>query len=168
MAMGKLGLLGAALLLGLGAVTGCAGDEVGSATVRIENDFDNPDLPFQPPWTLCEVSYLDVEFGKVPHGATSPAREVAPGLDYVLMVAAWDDPDCAPENCLPLASKGEEEVVDGQTRTIVLSLPNHQGACPPEGVAPMAQELYERLLALWPEYGFKPYAERTQNSQCLP
>lgn len=150
------------------AVIGCdEGDEGGFATVSIMNDFNNPDMDYQPPWTICESSYLDVEFGEISLGATSAAMEVTPGLDYVLMVAAWDDPTCAPENCLPLATANEEEVVDGQTRTIAVNMMNHQGPCPPEGVEPIPEDAYNRILALWPDYGFKPYAERTENTQCL-
>jgi hypothetical protein len=148
---------------------GCGGDDGGgaSALVTIENDFDNPDLPFQPPWTICESSYLGVEFGSIAYAGKSNELEVPAGLDYVLMVAAWDDPECKPENCLPIASKNEEEVVDGQTRTIVIGLPSHQGACPPEGTAPIPEAQYNRILQLWPDYNFKPYAERTQNTECL-
>jgi hypothetical protein len=158
-----------AILVGmlLCGVTGCETEDDGVAMVQIKNDFNNPEMDFQPPWTICESSYLDVEFGKVATGETSAEQEVAPGLDNVLMVAAWDDPTCAPENCLPLASRNEEEVVDGQTRTIALNLPNHQGPCPPEGVQPIPQELYDRVLALWPEYDFLPYDQRTENTQCL-
>ncbi len=147
-------------------VSGCDDGSEESAFVQIKNDFNNPEMDFQPPWTICESSYLDVEFGNVAIGETSIKQEVVPGLDNVLMVAAWDDPTCAPENCLPLASRNEEEVVDGQTRTISLNLPNHQGPCPPEGVQPIPQELYDRILALWPEYNFKPYDQRTENTQC--
>ncbi len=148
-------------------VTGCDPEDEGSATVQIKNDFDNPEMDFQPPWTICESSYLDVEFGTIDIGESSAEQEVVPGLDYVLMVAAWDDPSCAPENCLPIASKNEEEVVDGQTRTIEINLPNHQGPCPPEGVQPIPQELYDRILSLWPDYGFEPYEQKTENAQCL-
>lgn len=144
------------------------GDEDEIATVSLENDFDNQEFPFQPPWTICESSYLGQEFGKLEAGETSEPQEVVPGMDYVLMVAAWDDPSCAPENSLPIASANEEEVVDGQTRIISINVPNHQGACPPEGIQPIPEELYNRILELWPSYGFKPYAERTQNTQCLP
>lgn len=150
-----------------GILGGCEAEEAGAARVRLDNDFDNPDLPRQPLWTICTSSYLDVEFGRVGWGETSDERVVRPGLDYVLMVAAWDDPTCSAGNCLPLASRNEEEVVDGQTRTIVLNLPNHQGPCPPTGVEPMPQALYDRILALWPEYGFRPYAQRAENPQCL-
>lgn len=155
----------ATLFVGLGA---CGSGDVQPATVRIHNDFDNPEMPRRPPWTICELSYLGVEFGKVDLDAISEPREVPPGLDYVLMVAAWDDPDCNPENCLPIASKNEEEVVEGQERTIVINMPNHQGPCPPEGIQPIPEELYNRILALWPEYGFLPYDQRTDNTQCLP
>jgi hypothetical protein len=156
-------ILGVALLV---AAAGCglAGEEM--ANVRIKNDFNNPELAFQPPWTICAASYLDVEFGKVGTGQTSAAREVVPGLDYVLMVAAWDDPACAPEHCLPIASKNEEEVVEGQSRTIAINLPNHQGPCPPEGVQPIPKGQYERILARWPQYEFKPYDQRAENPQC--
>jgi hypothetical protein len=142
-------------------------EEEGTALVTLHDDFDNPEMSFQPPWTICESSYLGVEFGKIGIGELSAEQEVVPGLDYVLMVAAWDDPDCNPEHCLPIASKNEEEVVDGQSRTIAINLPNHQGPCPPEGVQPIPEDLYDRILELWPEYGFKPYAERTENPQCL-
>jgi hypothetical protein len=157
----------AALAAGI-ALAGCPAEDAGSAHVRIQNDFNNPAMSFQPPWTICKSSYLDVEFGKIDLGATSTEQEVVPGLDYVLLVAAWDDPTCSPENCLPLASKNEEEVVDGQTRTIALNLPNHQGPCPPTGVEPIPEALYERIRTLWPEFGFLPYAQRTENPQCLP
>jgi hypothetical protein len=143
-------------------------EEEGTARVSIKNDFNNPDIEKKPPWTICEASYLGAEFGKIAIDETSAEEEVAPGLDYVLMVAAWDDPDCAPEHCLPIASKNEEEVVGGQTRTVAINVPNHQGPCPPEGVAPIPEELYNRILALWPEFGFKPYAQRTENTQCQP
>jgi hypothetical protein len=151
----------------IAAMSGCGAGEEGVATVQIKNDFDNPEMDFNPPWTICEAYYLGAEFGPVDIGETSAAQEVDPGLDYVLMVAAWDDPTCAPENCLPIASKNEEEVVSGQTRTIAINLPNHQGPCPPEGVPPIPREQYERILELWPDYDFKPYDERTENPQCL-
>ncbi len=141
-------------------------DPLGTATVSIHNDFNNPDLAFQPPWTICESSYQGVEFGGIEIGSTSDALTVTPGLDYVLMIAAWDDPTCAPENCLPIASRNEEEVVDGQTRTIAINLPNHQGPCPPEGVQPIPEELYNRILSLWDTYSFKPYAQKEENTQC--
>ena len=97
------------------------------------------------------------------------AAEADAGLDYVLMVCAWEDPSCAAEHCLPIASKNEEETIAGQERTIVINVPNHQGPCPPEalGIPPVPQDLYDQILDLWPEYGFKPYAERTENPQCL-
>jgi len=136
--------------------------EIGSATVYIENGFGAT-----PPWTICAANYLDVEFGKVGIGETSGARTVEPGMDHVLMVAAWDDPDCHPENCLPIATRNEEEVVDGQTRTLTISKENHQGPCPPEGVQPIPQALYERILAMYPDYGFKPYDQRQENPECL-
>ena len=143
-------------------------DEEEAAMVRIKNDFNNAKIEgFQPPWTICEASYLDTALGKIAIGETSAEKEVSPGLDYVLMVAAWDDPTCAPENCLPIASKNEEEAVDGQSRTIAINMPNHQGPCPPEGVPPIPQAQYERILVLWPKYNFKPYEQRAENTECL-
>ena len=146
---------------------GCEDDEDAVAYVSIFNDFNNEEMDYQPQWTICESSYLGVEFGGIDLDATSAEEEVEPGMDYVLMVAAWADPTCAPENCLPIASKNEEEVVDGQTRTIDINLANHQGPCPPEGVQPIPQAQYDRILELWPDYDFKAYDERTENTQCL-
>ena len=80
---------------------------------------------------------LDVADVGIGLGQTSTQKEVTPGLDHVLLVAAYGDATCAAENCLPIASKNEEEVVSGQQRTIALNMPNHQGPCPPEGVAPI-------------------------------
>ena len=157
-----------AAVLGLVLALSCEGEDEATGRVSVKNDFNNPEMAYQPPWTICEASYAGVEFGRIELGATSAEHEVPAGLDYVLMVAAWDDPTCAPENCLPIASKNEEEVVDGQTRTIALNMPNHQGPCPPEGVAPIPQAQYDRILALWPDYGFLPYDRRTENTQCLP
>ena len=163
------GLMGCAVGMISAISVGCADDEEEDAVaqVRIKNDFNNAELDYQPPWTICSASYLGVKFGKLDLGETSAEKEVAPGLDYILMVAAWDDPTCAPENCLPIASKNEEEVVDGQTRTIAVNMPNHQGPCPPEGVPPIPEETYNRIRALWPKYDFKPYDERTENTECL-
>jgi hypothetical protein len=143
------------------------GDGKGTANVSIQNDFNNATMAYKPPWTICKSSYLGAQFGRIGIGDTSNTVKVTPGLDYVLMVAAWKDPDCKPENCLPIASKNEEEVVDGQTRTIAINMANHQGPCPPEGVQPIPQAQYDEILALWPEYNFKPYDQRTQNTQCL-
>jgi hypothetical protein len=147
-------------------IVSCGGGN-GTAYVSVKNDFNNPTMSFKPPWTICKSSYLGAQFGRIGQGDTSNPVKVTPGLDYVLMVAAWNDPDCKPENCLPIASKNEEEVVDGQTRTIAINMPNHQGPCPPEGVQPIPQAQYDEILALWPEYNFKPYDQRTQNTQCL-
>ncbi len=159
------------IALALIAVVGCSSDDDknAKATVQIMNDFNNTEMAYQPPWTICESSYLGVEFGKLELGETSDAKSVAPGLDYVLMVAAWDDPTCAAENALPIASKNEEEVVDGQTRTIAINMANHQGPCPPnEGVVPIPKAQYNRILELWPDYDFTAYAARTENTQCVP
>jgi hypothetical protein len=152
------------------AVVGCSSndDKNAGATVQIMNDFDNAEMAYQPPWTICESSYLGVEYGKLKLGETSDPNTVTPGLDYVLMVAAWDDPSCAAEHSLPIASKNEEEVVDGQTRTIAINMANHQGPCPPEGVAPIPKAQYNRILELWPDYKFKSYGARTENTECLP
>jgi hypothetical protein len=145
---------------------GCGSDGEEPATVRIHNFFTNPDTPAQPPWTICEASYLGADFGKIELDQTSQAHEVVAGLDYVLMVAAWDDPSCAVEHCLPIATKNEEETVPGQERTIVLDMPNHQGPCPPEGIQPIPQAQYDRIRALYPDYGFPTYAQRTDAPQC--
>ncbi|MCX7726245.1 MAG: hypothetical protein N2053_05300 [Chitinispirillaceae bacterium] len=136
------------------------------ATVRIKNDFNNPTLERRPPWTICKCNYRGVEFGKILLGDSSEAKEVEPGIDYVLMVLAWNDTACSTHNCLPVASKVEEEVVAGQSRTISINAPNHQGPCPPEGIQPIPEELYNRICKLYPEYGFKSYSERTLNPQC--
>ena len=151
-------------------LVGCGdGDDDGSesAWVELENDFDNEEFERRPPWTICESYYGGVEFGTIPIGETSEQKEVSPGLGYVYMVAAWDDPTCASDNCLPIASRQEEEVVAGQTRTIAVNMANHQGPCPPEGVQPIPQELYEEILELWPDYDFLPYQQRTENPECL-
>ncbi len=149
---------------------GCSSSESGASTahIQIKNDFNNPQITsFQPPWTICKSSYQGVQFGQIDLGQTSAAHDAATGLDYVLMVAAWSDPTCSPAKSLPIASRNKEEVVGGQSRTIAIGMTNHQGPCPPEGVAPIPEELYNRILQLWPEYNFKSYADRAQNSQCL-
>lgn len=135
-------------------------------TVRIKNYFNNPDNAFNPPWTIMQSSFRGVPFGKIPIGDTTEAKTVEPGLDYVLMVASWNDTSGDPAHCLPIASKIKEEVVEGQTRTIVIQLTNHQGPCPPEGVQPIPEAQYEQIRQLWPEYNFKPYADRANNLQC--
>jgi hypothetical protein len=156
------------ILLVSSLAAACEEDGEEAAFAAIKNDFDNPEMTFNPPWTVCRSSYRGVEFGGIQLGQTSEEQQVDPGLDYVLMVLAWEDPDCNPGNCLPVASRNEEEIVPGQHRTIAINLPNHQGPCPPEGVEPITQDLYNRILALWPEYDFKPYDQRTENEQCLP
>ena len=148
-------------------VAGCGGADSATAFASIKNDFNNPGMTYQPPWTICRSAYLDVDFGPIGIGDTSPEQPVQAGLDNVLLVAAWDDPTCAPENCLPLASKSEEEIVPGQHRVISMNMPSHQGPCPPEGVAPLPEALYNRILARWPEFNFLPYAQRTQNPECV-
>ncbi|MBI5536957.1 MAG: hypothetical protein HY898_29825 [Deltaproteobacteria bacterium] len=154
----------------LASIVACGssdGDDPGVATVQLKNDFGNPQITgFQPPWTICKSAYQGGQFGKIEIGQTSAAVQVPAGVDYVLMVAAWNDPTCSPEKSLPISTKNVEEVVGGQTRTIAIGMTNHQGPCPPEGVPPIPLEQYNRILQLWPEYGFKAYAERAQNSQC--
>jgi len=164
----KVNLGDAALGVALASLLAACGGDAGKAHVSIKNDFNNPQMSFQPPWTICRSSYLGVDFGQIAIGETSAEKQVTPGLDYVLMVAAWNDPTCSPAHALPIATANEEEVVDGQTRTIAINLANHQGACPPEGVAPIPEAQYNRILQLWPEFNFQPYANRTQNTQCLP
>jgi len=161
-------LVSVCLLCCLGSACG-GDDEDAKATVSLLNDFNNPNFTRQPPWVICQAYYGGVIFDEVlEHGETSTPLQVEAGQDYVLMILSWADATCAAENCLPVASKNEEETVDGQTRTIALNVPNHQGPCPPEeGITPIPEDLYNRILALWPEYGFKPYAERKQNPQCL-
>lgn len=161
MHLGRHFSVAAALLLALGCAE--SDDDTALAKVQLKNGFADPAL-----WTICESSYLGASFGPIPMGQQSKAKGVKPGIDYVLMVAAWDDPECKPENMLPIASKNEEEVVDGQTRTIMVTKENHQGPCPPsEGIQPIPQALYDRILELWPDYGFQPYETRTQNTECL-
>jgi hypothetical protein len=113
-----------------------------------------------------KCSYQGVQFGKIGIGDSSEAKLVEPGIGYVLMVASWADSSGAIANCLPIASKIEEEVVEGQTRTIVIQLSNHQGPCPPQGTQPIPEALYEQIRLLWPEYNFKPYIDRAQNPRC--
>ncbi len=137
-----------------------------TAIVRLKNDFNNKSLDRRPPWIIAESSYMGKQFGKILLGDSREAIEVEPGLDYILMVGCWDDTSCSTHNCLPLASKIEEEVSAGQRRTIYLNAPNHQGPCPPEGVEPIPEELYNRILELWPQYQFRPYSERKLNPQC--
>lgn len=147
----------------------CGSDSEDPATVRIENDFDNPDFERQPPWHICKAYYQGATFEDIALGEISDPQEADAGLDYVLMVCAWDDPTCAVAHVLPIASKNEEETIAGQERTIVMNVPNHQGPCPPNipEIQPIPEDLYDRILALWPEYGFKPYDQRTENPQCL-
>ena len=152
------------LLTGLG----CGGaDDPEIAYASIKNDFNNPEMPKKPQWTICRSSYLGVDFGHIDLDAQSPELRVPPGLDNVLMIAAWEDPSCALEHLLPIASKNEEEILPGQHRTLYINMPNHQGPCPPEGVQPIPQTLYDRMLAMWPDLGFLPYDQRTLNPECL-
>jgi len=147
----------------------CGSESEDPATVRIENDFNNPEAPRQPPWHICKAWYRGAEFENIALGETSTPQEAAAGLDYVFMVCAWEDPSCAVEHCLPIASKMEEETIAGQDRTIVIGVSNHQGPCPPDipDIQPIPEDLYNRILDLWPEYNFLPYDQRTENPQCL-
>lgn len=162
----SLAIITTSLMFVSGCGSGSDGDDVAYASIK--NDFNNPEMSFKPPWTICRSSYLGVDFGPIALDAISAELPVKPGLDNVLMVAAWNDPTCSPATALPIASKNAEEIVTGQHRTIAINLANHQGACPPEGVAPIPEALYDRILALWPEFNFQPYALRTQNTECLP
>jgi hypothetical protein len=158
-----------ALIAGLGMMCGdekSPTPEKEKSYVRIKNAFNDTTLSRRPPWTVAKCSYRGVEFGKILLGDSSALMEVDPGLDYVLLVAAWSDTSCSTTNCLPLASANEEEVVEGQTRTIVLNANNHCGPCPPTGVEPISETPYNRVLALYPAYGFLPYADRANNPQC--
>jgi hypothetical protein len=157
-------------LFATSALIGCGDDDSSgdeTARVALQNDFNNDSFDRMPPWTICESYYRGTEFGTIGLGETSEQLEVSPGLGYVYMVAAWDDPTCTADNCLPIASRQEEETVPGQTRTIAINVPNHQGPCPPEGVEPIPQGLYDRILELWPQYGFLPYDQRKENPECL-
>jgi hypothetical protein len=151
------------------ALAACGSESEDPAMVSIENDFDNPDFERSPPWHICKAHYRGAEFENIALSETSSPQEASAGLDYVLMVCAWADPTCSADHVLPIASKNEEETIAGQERTIVLNTPNHQGPCPPNipEIQPMPEELYNRVLELWPEYDFKPYDQRTENPQCL-
>jgi hypothetical protein len=150
------------------SLAACGSESEDPATVRIENDFDNPEFERQPPWHICKAHYRGATFENIAIGETSEPQQADPGLDHVFMVCAWEDPSCAAEHCLPIASKNEEETIAGQERTIVINVPNHQGPCPPEalGIPPIPEDLYNQILDMWPEYGFKPYDQRTENPQC--
>lgn len=164
----RLSHLALAIMLCSTAVA-CGGADDGEepATVRIENDFDNPQFDAQPPWTICNAHYLGAEFGPITRGEVSDPQEVEAGVGRVLMVGSFADPECNPENTLPLATPAEEEVVPGQERTIAINLPNHKGPCPPrEDIEPIDRESYERISELYPEYDFEPYDSREQNTQC--
>jgi hypothetical protein len=150
-------------VLGLAFAAGCGSDDNGPAWASIKNDFGT-----MPPWTICRSSYMGVDFGPIAIGDTSPEKQVKAGLDYVLLVGAWSDPTCNPATSLPLATSTEQEIVPGQHETITMSMANHQGPCPPEGVAPIPEAVYDRIIALWPEFNFQPYATRAQNTECLP
>jgi hypothetical protein len=150
-------------VLGLAFAAGCGNDDDAPAHASIKNNFGT-----MPPWTICRSSYMGVDFGTIAIGDSSPEKQVKAGLDYVLLVGAWSDPTCSPATSLPLASNKEIEIVPGQHETITMEMANHQGPCPPEGVAPIPEAVYDRIIALWPEFNFQPYATRAQNTECLP
>jgi len=104
-------------------LAGCGkSDDEASALVKIQNDSTTGDeLPAA--WTICRSSYLGINFGTIGIGETSAEQPVTPGLDFVLMVAAWDDPSCVAATSLPIASTDEEEVVDGQSGPSRSTLP---------------------------------------------
>jgi len=137
-----------------------------TATVRIKNDFNNAAFDRKPPWSIARCNYRGVEFGKILIGDSSETKEVKAGLDYVLMVGCYNDTACSTQNCLPIASKIEEEVVPGQTRTISLTYPNHWGPCPPLGVDSIPPVLYNKIRDMYPEFGFMPDSLRRLNPQC--
>lgn len=152
--------------LSLFLVAGCASEP---AVVTLINDFNNPDAARQPPWILCDASYNGTDLALDPPlagGEASEPVEVEPGLARVLMVASWGDAACTPDTTLPLVTAVEEETLPGQTRDILVGLPNHRGPCPPEGIEPMAEADYDAVLAAFPDYGFEPYATREANPQC--
>jgi hypothetical protein len=144
-------------------LTGC-GDDTEMAFVTLENDFDDPMFPM-PPWTICEASYGGTFFDEpLSAGDVGIEQPVEPGLDYVYMVASFGDPTCA--DPVPLATRMEEETLPGQRRTIAISVPNHQGPCPPMGVPPIPEAQYERVRELFGDYEFPPYADRLSLSLC--
>jgi len=146
---------------------------VGVTTARpawasIKNDFNNPAMAYQPPWTICRSSYMGVDFGTIAIGDTSPEKQVKAGLDYVMLVGGHGAiPTCSP-NLLALATSTEQEIVPGQHETIAMNMATHQGPCPARGSPPSPRQFTNRILALWPEFNFQPYATRTQNTECLP
>jgi hypothetical protein len=156
------------LVLALSLAAGCGNDDDLPGFASIKNDFNNPAMAYQPPWTICRSSYMGVDFGPIAIGDTSAEKQVRAGLDYVLLVGAWNDPTCSPTTSLPLATSAEHEIVSGQHETVAMNMASHQGPCPPEGVAPIPEAVYDRILTLWPEFNFQPYATRTQNTECLP
>jgi hypothetical protein len=168
----KMGLVALALILALAVAFFACGSSPTStnekATAQLKNDFNDPNFDFQPPWTICQSSYLGTQFGEIAIGGLSDTKVVNPGYDYVLLVAAWNDPTCNPVNCLPVASANPEEIDPGQFRTISLDVNNHQGPCPPEGVEPIPEAQYDRIAKLWPSYNFLPYAQRTNAKACQP
>lgn len=161
--------LAALFSLMIGFAGGCSGsnhDDVTTATVRLRNDLAVPDAAPQV-WTVCRSSFLGVDFGTIDARGNSPPRTVEPGLDYVLTIAALNDPQCDATNALPLASVRQEGVVDGQSRTIAINAGGYQSPCASGTTGPMAKPAYDRIVALWPEYGFLPYDRLGENAACL-
>ena len=76
--------------------------------------------------------------------------------------------DLQPRNLFAAGEQQRDRNSSGQHETITMEMANHQGPCPPEGVAPIPEAVYDRIIALWPEFNFQPYATRAQNTECLP
>lgn len=70
----------APIVLALALAAGCGNDDNGPAWASIKNDFNNPAMAYQPPWTICRSSYMGVDFGTIAIGDTSPEKQVRAGL----------------------------------------------------------------------------------------
>ena len=79
-------------VLALAPASGCGSDSDLPGFASIKNDFNNPAMAYQPPWTICRSSYMGVDFGTIAIGDTSPEKQVTAGLDYVLLVGAQNNP----------------------------------------------------------------------------
>ena len=103
-------------ILGLAFAAGCGSDDSGAAFASIKNDFNNPAMAYQPPWTICQSSYLGVDFGTIAIGDTSPEKQVTAGLDYVLLVGAWSDRPAAPQLPCPWRARARKRSFRGSTK----------------------------------------------------
>ena len=165
-------LLLATSLIALGPLSACGDTEADddapeTAVVTLENAFQNAE-GMGPKWTICEAWYNGTRFetALAPGESTEPT-EVEPGLSWVLMTAAWDDPTCADEATqVILSTAQQEETVPGQARTIQLTAPNHRGPCPPEGVPPITEAAWNEALEVFADYDFPPYADRATIAGC--